>query len=292
MLCRQSFVLSWIKKSWRHYRGISCSACRLESSKDYTHFGYRSVPKDAKTSMVGSVFSEVASKYDLMNDLMSLGLHRLWKDLFVLSLEPTANMRILDVAGGTGDIAFRIVERKRKDEQNRKENLSNVQVEPVVVVDINENMLQVGMERAKNRGYSEREIMFVHGNAEKLPAATETVDAYVISFGMRNVTDPETALLEAFRVLRPGGKFHMLEFAKVQNDMLQYIYDMYSFSVIPLIGQFVANNREAYQYLVESIRKFPSQKEFTKLMMKTGFQEVSYRNFHHGIVAQYSGFKL
>ncbi|GJQ15692.1 hypothetical protein GpartN1_g7483.t1 [Galdieria partita] len=284
-------ILFVVKNIWRQYREISCSSCPLGSSNDYTHFGYRSVPKNAKTSMVGSVFSDVASKYDVMNDLMSLGLHRLWKDLFVMSLAPTADMRILDVAGGTGDIAFRIVEKKRK-EKDYNTKLSENRVEPVVVVDINENMLQVGKERAKERGYSEKEILFVHGNAEKLPAASETVDAYVISFGMRNVTDPETALMEGFRVLRTGGKFHMLEFAKVQNDVLQYIYDRYSFSVIPLIGQVVANNRNAYEYLVESIRQFPSQEEFTKLMINAGFQQVSYRNFHQGIVAQYSGFKL
>ncbi|EME29219.1 ubiquinone/menaquinone biosynthesis methyltransferase [Galdieria sulphuraria] len=284
-------IVSVMNNIWRQYRGISFSACALDSFSDYTHFGYRSVPKNAKTSMVGSVFSDVASKYDLMNDLMSFGLHRLWKDLFVMSLAPTADMRILDVAGGTGDIAFRIVEKKRKEEHYNKKLLEHG-VEPVVVVDINEDMLQVGKERAKLRGYSESEVMFVHGNAEKLPAASETVDAYVISFGMRNVTEPEAALVEAFRVLRPGGKFHMLEFAKVQNDVLQYLYDMYSFSVIPLIGQIVANNRDAYQYLVESIRKFPSQEEFAKLMIRAGFQQVSYRQFHQGIVAQYSGFKL
>ncbi|GJD11402.1 2-methoxy-6-polyprenyl-1,4-benzoquinol methylase, mitochondrial [Galdieria sulphuraria] len=267
-------IVSVMNNIWRQYRGISFSACALDSFSDYTHFGYRSVPKNAKTSMVGSVFSDVASKYDLMNDLMSFGLHRLWKDLFVMSLAPTADMRILDVAGGTGDIAFRIVEKKRKEEHYNKKLLEHG-VEPVVVVDINEDMLQVGKERAKLRGYSESEVMFVHGNAEKLPAASETVDAYVISFGMRNVTEPEAALVEAFRVLRPGGKFHMLEFAKVQNDVLQYLYDM-----------------DAYQYLVESIRKFPSQEEFAKLMIRAGFQQVSYRQFHQGIVAQYSGFKL
>jgi len=218
---------------------------------------------------------------------VSLGLHRIWKDLFVMSLAPTADMRILDVAGGTGDVAFRIVESKRKDSGS-----SAKQVEPVVVVDINEDMLRVGKERAKERGYRESEIMFVHGNAEKLPAASETVDAYVISFGMRNVTEPELALQEAYRVLRVGGRFHMLEFAQVQNDVLGYLYDMYSFSVIPWIGQLVANNRDAYQYLVESIRKFPSQEEFSKMMKNAGFQQVSYRNYHQGIVAQYSGFKL
>eukprot|EP00871_Galdieria_phlegrea_P003212 jgi/Galph1/3892/GphlegSOOS_G2530.1 len=279
-----------LKKLSNRLRSLSTLRNGLDENEEYTHFGFRSVPKNKKTSMVGSVFSDVAEKYDIMNDLMSFGIHRLWKDSFVQCLGPTPDMRVLDVAGGTGDIAFRIVEKKRQQLKSRRDN--DIEVEPVVVVDINENMLRVGRTRAKERGYGEKEVVFVQGNAEKLPASSETVDAYTISFGMRNVTRPEAALAEAYRVLRPGGRFLMLEFGKVENQLFHSIYDWYSFYMIPLIGQLVTNNRDAYQYLIESIRQFPSQEEFVKLMAKAGFQEISYSNFNQGIACQYSGFKL
>lgn len=242
-----------------------------------THFGFRDVPLNAKQAMVGQVFARVASRYDLMNDLMSGFLHRSWKNAFVSDLAPTPGMKVLDCAGGTGDIAFRVLE--KADRAN------------VTVLDASAEMLEVGRERAMKRNFSDESVRFIEGNAENLPFEDATFDAYTISFGMRNVPRPAVAVDEAIRVLKPGGRFMMLEFAQVRSYMLRQAYDAYSFNVLPALGQVVAGDRDSYQYLVESIRKFPKQEEFLNLMKDAGLIACSVEDYSQGLVASYSGFK-
>ena len=240
-------------------------------------FGFADVPADEKAGLVGNIFSRVARRYDLMNDLMSGGLHRLWKDTLVDALRPRDEMDIVDVAGGTGDIAFRI---HRRAPGAR-----------VTVSDINPEMLAVGRDRALNRGIAAG-IEWVTADAESLPFPDRAADGVTIAFGLRNVTHRERALAEMRRILKPGGRFLCLEFSRVAVPLLGQIYERYSFSVVPWIGQIVTRDRDAYRYLVESIRRFPPQEELAQLMRAAGLERVSFRNLSGGIVAIHSGWRL
>jgi demethylmenaquinone methyltransferase/2-methoxy-6-polyprenyl-1,4-benzoquinol methylase len=247
-----------------------------------THFGYRDVALDEKQGLVDDVFHKVANRYDLMNDLMSGGMHRLWKDAFVSKLAPpragSRPFRVLDVAGGTGDISFRIVDRSGGHASS-------------TVCDINSSMLQVGRERAEKRGLAEK-VEFIEGNAEELPFEAGQFDAYTIAFGIRNVPRIDKALSEAYRVLKPGGRFMCLEFSEVVVPGLDKVYDLFSFKVIPRIGEIVAGDGDPYQYLVESIRKFPRQEAFAGMIRDAGFVRVDYTNLTGGIAAIHSGWKI
>jgi len=245
-----------------------------------TAFGFRSVGEGEKQGLVNEVFHRVAERYDLMNDLMSAGLHRLWKDGMVSWLAPSKRpgFTALDVAGGTGDIAFRIVEASDRQAQ-------------VTVLDINGSMLSVGRERAEKRGLAEN-LTFVEANAEELPFPASSFDAYTIAFGIRNVPQIDKALSEAFRVLRPGGRFLCLEFSDVDMPILDKVYEAWSFQMIPRIGQLVAGDGEPYRYLVESIRKFPNQDNFAAMISRAGFSRVTWRNYSGGIAALHSGWKI
>ncbi|HLN24724.1 MAG TPA: bifunctional demethylmenaquinone methyltransferase/2-methoxy-6-polyprenyl-1,4-benzoquinol methylase UbiE [Patescibacteria group bacterium] len=241
-----------------------------------THFGFRTVREEEKASLVRAVFDDVAPRYDLMNDLMSAGVHRLWKSAMLDWLHPRAGMSLLDVGGGTGDIAFRFKARGGG---------------PVVVCDINKEMLSVGRDRAIDRNITQG-IDWVCADAEILPFPDRSVDAYTIAFCLRNVTHTDAALREARRVLKPGGRFLCLEFSQVVLPVFRKIYDQYSFHILPKIGELVAGNREAYQYLVESIRKFPPQDELAQKMRDAGFEQVKYKNLSGGIAAIHSGWRL
>ncbi|KAH9259840.1 hypothetical protein BASA82_001223, partial [Batrachochytrium salamandrivorans] len=239
---------------------------------------------------VGQVFRNVAGKYDIMNDVMSGGVHRLWKDHFINSLSPSPTTKLLDVAGGTGDIAFRFLE-------NIKRRHGGIGEAQVTVMDINPAMLQVGRERAIKFGFpaDSPHISFQEANAENLDMIPDSsVDAYTIAFGIRNCTHIDKVVSEAYRVLKPGGRFMCLEFSSVQNPVVRSVYDLYSFQMIPLLGELVANDRASYEYLVESIRKFPSQIEFAKMIQQTGFTVVGqgWEDLTFGVAAIHSGFKL
>jgi demethylmenaquinone methyltransferase/2-methoxy-6-polyprenyl-1,4-benzoquinol methylase len=247
-----------------------------ENTSGRTHFGFADVARGDKAGMVRSVFDSVAPRYDLMNDLMSAGVHRLWKDALIDWLCPRCNMHLLDVAGGTGDIAFRFL----KAGGGR-----------VSVCDINERMVSGGRDRALDRGLVDG-IDWCVGDAEALPLPARALDAYTIAFGLRNVTDPAAALTEAYRVLKPGGRFLCLEFSHVVLPWLADLYDRYSFSVLPWIGQAVAQDRDAYRYLVESIRRFPEQPALAAMMTEAGFARATWRNMSGGIVAMHSGWRL
>ena len=242
-----------------------------------THFGARDVREDEKAGLVHGVFSNVASRYDVMNDVMSMGVHRLWKDAMMDWLAPRNGQRLLDVAGGTGDISFRFL--KRAPEAS------------AVVLDLTEPMLIEGRKRAEADAMSDR-LDWVTGDAMALPLPDNSFDVYTISFGIRNVTRIPDALSEAFRVLRPGGRLMVLEFSQLPNAAMQKAYDLYSFNVIPRMGQAIANDRDSYQYLVESIRRFPEQEVFASMIRDAGFEQVKYRNLSMGIAALHSGWKL
>ncbi len=243
-----------------------------------TQFGNQTVTPAEKTARVHGVFDNVADKYDLMNDLMSGGLHRLWKDRLIREIRPRLGLKYLDVAGGTGDIAFRL--RKKIGEGAN-----------ITLCDLTHHMLDIGRSRAIDRGWL-NEFEWVTGNAESLPFPDESFDVYTISFGLRNVTHIDKALVEAHRVLKPGGRFFCLEFSKVPDPFLAKIYDLYSFKVIPQIGQMVAKDKNSYQYLVESIRKFPKQDALVTRLEKAGFARSTYKNLNLGIVAIHSGLKI
>ncbi len=243
-----------------------------------THFGFRSVAEHEKAQLVQGVFASVARRYDLMNDLMSAGIHRLWKEALIDWLAPRPGQHLLDVAGGTGDIAFRFLRRAGLRAR-------------ATVVDLTPAMLAEGLQRAQAEGLSEL-IEWVEGDAMALPFTDNSFDLYTISFGIRNVTRPEVALTEAFRVLKPGGRLMVLEFSRIPNDLLQKLYDAYSFAVIPRLGEIVVGDRESYQYLVESIRRFPDQESFAEMIRQAGFEHVRWRNLSFGIAALHSAWKL
>ncbi|MCU0801206.1 MAG: bifunctional demethylmenaquinone methyltransferase/2-methoxy-6-polyprenyl-1,4-benzoquinol methylase UbiE [Rhodobacteraceae bacterium] len=242
-----------------------------------THFGFQTVAEGEKAGLVHGVFSRVASKYDVMNDLMSGGIHRLWKDAMMDWLAPRPGQRLLDVAGGTGDVAFRFLKRAPGA--------------MATVCDMTEPMLIEGRKRAEADRLADR-LDWVVGDAMALPFADGSFDVYTISFGIRNVTRIADALAEAYRVLRPGGRLMVLEFSRIPNDLLQKAYDLYSFNVIPVMGQVVTGDRDSYQYLVESIRKFPDQESFATMIRQAGFAQVKYRNMTMGIAALHSGWKV
>ncbi|MBE1205844.1 bifunctional demethylmenaquinone methyltransferase/2-methoxy-6-polyprenyl-1,4-benzoquinol methylase UbiE [Aminobacter carboxidus] len=245
-----------------------------------TSYGFRNVGAGDKQGLVNEVFHKVANRYDMMNDLMSGGLHRVWKDAMVAWLNPPRRpgWKVLDVAGGTGDIAFRIVDASHGNAH-------------ATVLDINGSMLGVGRERAEKRGLADK-TDFVEANAEELPFTDETFDAYTIAFGIRNVPRIDVALLEAYRVLKPGGRLMVLEFSEVEMPLLDKIYETWSFNAIPRIGQAVTGEGEPYAYLVESIRKFPNQQNFAAMITRAGFDRVTFRNYTGGIAALHSGWKL
>ncbi len=247
------------------------------SNEKTTHFGFRTVAEDEKAGMVHGVFSNVASKYDVMNDAMSMGIHRIWKDAMMNWLAPRAGQKLLDVAGGTGDISFRFLKRAGQAH--------------ATVLDLTEPMLVEGAKRAEASQLADQ-LDWVVGDAMALPFKDNTFDVYTISFGIRNVTRIADALSEAFRVLRPGGRLMVLEFSQIPNDMMQKVYDLYSFNIIPRLGQLIANDRDSYQYLVESIRKFPDQETFAQMIREAGFENVKYRNMSMGIAALHSGWKI
>ncbi|KAL8439936.1 hypothetical protein Efla_004861 [Eimeria flavescens] len=329
--------------------------------EEFTSFGNRQVPVEEKKKLVDGLFTSVADKYDLMNDLMSWGIHRLWKNHFVELINfppiqanqypgeapggPSASgapeaFTILDLAGGTGDIAFRLVERAlqqhtQQQQHQQQQQAAGFEAQPsaagssvysayeVTVCDINADMLRVGMSRAEERGLpvgplvdtmassssSSRSgevllprpsdfgrlgplgLRWVRGSGEELPFADNSFNLITIAFGLRNFTSPARGLREALRVLKPGGRFLCLEFSKVENAVLSQLYDAYSFAALPLLGSLVAGDRDAYRYLAESIRKFPSQEELASLMQQQGFRHVAYSNMSWGVVAIHSGFK-
>ena len=245
-----------------------------------THFGFSRVPLRDKQARVDEVFHKVASRYDIMNDLMSAGLHRVWKDIFTARIKPSkrAKFRHLDVAGGTGDIAFRVAEAGSASTE-------------VVVLDINAGMLEEGRRRAAKRHF-DGTLEFVEANAEDLPFPENSFDCYTIAFGIRNVPRIEIALAEAHRVLRRGGKFLCLEFSHVNVPGLDRLYEAYSFHCIPLIGRLVAGDAEPYRYLVESIARFPDAESFREKIVRAGFERASFTRLSGGIVAIHSGWKL
>ncbi|KAJ6659044.1 hypothetical protein lerEdw1_019346 [Lerista edwardsae] len=304
-------------------RGLS-SGTRRPAASDKAHFGFQTVSEAEKEEKVYHVFENVAEKYDLMNDSMSLGIHRLWKDILLRQMNPYPGTQLLDVAGGTGDIAFRFinyvssqrehrVQQKLKSHQNlswqdisslyQEEERNSLGGSHVVVCDINKKMLAVGKEKLQHLGYSQG-VSWVVGNAEELPFSDDSFDVYTIAFGIRNVTHIDQVLQEAYRVLKPGGRFLCLEFSQVSNALLSRclyspaifpphsLYDLYSFQVIPVLGEVIAGDWKSYQYLVESIRRFPAQEEFKEMIEDADFLQVKYQNLSSGIVALHSGFKL
>ncbi len=247
------------------------------SEKKTTHFGFQTVDEDQKAGMVHGVFTNVASKYDVMNDAMSFGIHRIWKDAMMDWLAPRSGAKLLDVAGGTGDVSFRFLKRAPGAH--------------ATVLDMTESMLIAGRQRAE-AGQMAESLDWVVGDAMALPFEANTFDVYTISFGIRNVTRIPDALSEAYRVLKPGGRLMVLEFNQIPNDLMQKVYDLYSFNIIPKMGKLIANDADSYQYLVESIRKFPDQETFAGMIRTAGFENVSYRNLSMGIAALHSGWKI
>ncbi|MGY6634551.1 MAG: bifunctional demethylmenaquinone methyltransferase/2-methoxy-6-polyprenyl-1,4-benzoquinol methylase UbiE [Alkalilacustris sp.] len=248
-----------------------------DDTEKTTHFGFRTVQEDQKAGLVHGVFTSVASRYDVMNDLMSAGVHRVWKDAMMDWLAPRRDQRLLDVAGGTGDIAFRFLRRAPGAR--------------AVVLDLTESMLLEGQRRA-GAEHLQDALDWVVGDAMALPFPDASFDVYTISFGIRNVTRIDDALAEAFRVLRPGGRLMVLEFSQLPVPAMQWLYDRYSFNVIPAMGQVVTGDRDSYQYLVESIRRFPDQDSFADMIRAAGFEQVKYRNLSMGIAALHSGWKI
>ena len=246
-------------------------------SEKTTHFGFETVSESEKAGRVQGVFGSVASRYDIMNDVMSGGIHRVWKDAMMDWLAPRSGQKLLDVAGGTGDIAYRFLKRAGQGH--------------ATVLDLTEEMLVEGRKRAEASQMVDQ-LDWSVGDAMALPFPDNSFDVYTISFGIRNVTRPQDALNEAFRVLRPGGRLMVLEFSQIPNPAMQWAYDRYSFNLIPLMGQLIANDRDSYQYLVESIRKFPDQDMFLNMVRSAGFENAKYRNLTAGIACLHSGWKI
>jgi demethylmenaquinone methyltransferase/2-methoxy-6-polyprenyl-1,4-benzoquinol methylase len=261
--------------------GLPAEKELMDRPDQTTHFGFRDVPLGDKQALVNDVFHSVAKRYDLMNDLMSVGLHRVWKDVMINALNPPRGetpFALLDVAGGTGDIAFRAARAAGPNFQ-------------ATVCDINSDMLAVGRERALAR-HLDRQVSFVEGNAEALAFPNGAFDAYTIAFGIRNVPRIDLALNEAYRVLRPGSRFLCLEFSSVDVPGLDRLYDLFSFKIIPPLGRAVTGDAESYQYLVESIRKFPTPNAFADMIRAAGFARVNWQSLSGGIVALHSGWRL
>jgi demethylmenaquinone methyltransferase/2-methoxy-6-polyprenyl-1,4-benzoquinol methylase len=252
----------------------------MSDSRSFVSFGNRDVPEAEKEGLVREVFSSVAGKYDLMNDLMSAGIHRLWKDALVEWLNPRPGWNVLDVAGGTGDIAFRIAERARAHGGEAR----------ITVCDINKDMVGEGLRRAQAKG--ETAIEWLTGDAEALPIPDASMDAYTIAFGIRNVTHIDKALAEARRVLKPGGRFLCLEFSRVEAPGFDAVYESYSKNILPRLGQMVAGDADAYRYLAESIRRFPPQATFAKMIENAGLSLVKVRNLTAGVAALHSAWKI
>lgn len=249
-----------------------------EADERRTSFGFQTVSEAEKAARVHGVFSSVAPRYDLMNDAMSLGVHRLWKDAMLDWLAPRPDMALIDVAGGTGDIAFRYLRRVKGRGR-------------ATVLDLTASMLAEGRKRAEATDFA-GSLDWVVGDAMALPFSNNAFDACTIAFGIRNVANLEAAIAEAFRVLRPGGRLMVLEFSQVASPGLQWLYDRYSFGVIPRLGGLIAGDRASYQYLVESIRRFPNQESFAALLRAGGFEQVAWRNLSLGIAALHSGWKI
>ncbi|MEZ5570777.1 MAG: bifunctional demethylmenaquinone methyltransferase/2-methoxy-6-polyprenyl-1,4-benzoquinol methylase UbiE [Halioglobus sp.] len=247
------------------------------SDKETTHFGFKDVSKDAKAGLVADVFHSVAARYDLMNDLMSVGIHRIWKRFTIELSGVRKNNAVLDIAGGTGDLAARFAELVGPDGR-------------VVLADINDSMLQVGRDKLLDQGRLGN-IEFVQADAQCLPFPDDSFDCVTIAFGLRNVTDIDMALRSMFRVLKPGGRLLVLEFSKPENPLLSKAYDTYSFRVLPVMGRLVANDSDSYQYLAESIRKHPDQDTLKGMLEDAGFCQVEYHNMTGGIVALHRGVK-
>jgi ubiquinone/menaquinone biosynthesis methyltransferase len=283
-------------------RRAFCSSTGNTSSTRTTHFGFQTVAEDDKERLVGHVFENVASKYDLMNDVMSAGVHRVWKDtmvdmLGIRSIPGAANLQVLDVGGGTGDIAFRIAHEMAQARPVPGGTSRNEMEAPrIVVSDINPAMLAEGRRRAEQipslASPPAPRLEWLTADARRLPFDDCSFDVYTIAFCIRNVTRVDEALREAYRVLRPGGRFVCLEFSHVTNPVLAKAYEHYSFNVIPRMGELVASDRASYQYLVESIRQFPKQEQFATMMRDAGMRSVTYTNLTFGTVAVHSGFRL
>ena len=251
---------------------------------DSIDFGFEDIPKTEKISRVKSVFDSVAPKYDLMNDAMSLGIHRLWKSMAITTINPQPGEVLLDVAGGTGDLARRFIHAATAVQERRGGAAAQA-----IICDINQEMLRAGGDNLNNHGL---DLQFICGNAEQLPFDSEQFDVVTIAFGIRNVTDREAALKEFQRVLKPGGRLAILEFSTPPTQWLRAFYDAYSFNVIPPLGGILAGDKPSYQYLVESIRRFPRQNAFAEMIKAAGFSKVSYQDYSGGIAALHRGWKL
>ena len=262
-----------------------CTNPTTEATEE-AYFGFRKVHAAEKAGLVRGVFDNVAGNYDLMNDLMSGGVHRLWKSVLLDRLSPQPGQHLLDVAGGTGDVALNFLKRA-----NNRTSASSKPAAKATICDINFEMLHAGADRDEALTFS-NQITRICGNAERLPLTSSSLDAYTIAFGIRNVTNMDAALEEAYRVLKPGGRFICLEFSHPITEGLQKLYDAYSFNVIPWLGEHVANDREAYQYLVESIRQFPGQEAFATKINNAGFSRVTYENLTGGVAALHMGWRL
>jgi demethylmenaquinone methyltransferase / 2-methoxy-6-polyprenyl-1,4-benzoquinol methylase len=246
--------------------------------KTQTHFGFKHVEWHEKKHKVADVFNSVANKYDLMNDLMSLGIHRLWKKVALQKIAAKPGDYILDLAGGTGDLSLALSKKVGKSGK-------------VILADINQSMLQLGRDKLINHGFV-AEISYLLGDAENLPLTSNSLDSIVIAYGLRNVTDKSAALREMYRVLKPGGKTVILEFSKVENVNLEKIYDFYSFKILPTLGKIILNDADSYKYLAESIKMHPNQEELKLLMQHADFEECSYQNLSFGITAIHTGYKF
>lgn len=244
----------------------------------YTDFGFSRVKSKDKSNLVKKIFENVSGRYDLMNDFMSLGIHRVWKKSMLDWLAPRRGQSLIDVAGGTGDIAFNFIKRAKTGAN-------------ATILDLTESMMIEGKKKTIDLP-EETQINWVCGDAMRMPFSDSTFDVYTISFGIRNVTNISKTLSEAYRVLKPGGRLMILEFSSVNNDLISWIYDKYSFNIIPKLGEFVSNDRESYQYLVESIRKFPNQEKFSEMIINEGFRKVKYRDLTFGIAALHSAWKF